>query len=241
MARVFIAGHGRMLRSGSLSVPSGVSITWAVPPRYNGSVGLSTALLSRRYDTWAGRTASGEPFYEHFLCPDGAHIKATKAAAMLDGDWRPPGQHYLLQPRLTFTVSLSSILLFLKRLVPGSLEVYWTCCRSPIKEPSYMTRLFEIGATKDTPGAGNVIADPGEIHSSPKISGMKVGSLLSRRDFRSPYTEAPVCVNDIAGGVTIKCLTDDGFALQGTWPGVDEAAPKHGRGRSGSTGPSIKG
>lgn len=241
MAKVFIAGHGRMLRSGSLSVPAGVSITWAVPPRYNGSVGLSTALLSRRYDTWAGRTASGEPFYEHFLCPDGANIMATKAAAMLEGNWRPPGDHYLLQPRLKFTVSLSSILLFLKRRVPGSLEVFWTCCRSPIKEPSYMTRLFENGSTKDEPGSGNVIADPGEIHSSPKISGKKVDLLLGRRDFRSPYTEAPVCVNDIAGGVTMKRMTDDGFAIQGTWPGVDEAAPKHGRGRSGSTGPSING
>jgi hypothetical protein len=159
---------------------------------------------------------------------------ATKADAMHEGNWQPPGGNYLLQPRLKFTVTLSSILLFLKRHVPGALEVYWTCCRSPIKQPSYMTRLYENGLIRDEPGGGNVIADPGAIHSSPKISGKRVDLLLSKRDFRSAYTESPVVVNDIDGAVTLKCLTDDGFTMQSTWPGVDEAAKNVGRGRSGS-------
>ena len=234
MAKVFIAGHGRMLSAGSLAVPAGVTITWAVPPRYNGSVGLSTALLSGRYDTWAGRTASGEPFYEHYLCPDLAIIMATKAAAMLEGNWQPVGDYYLMQPRLKFTVTLSSILLFLKRRVAGPLEVYWTCCRSPIRLPSYRTRLYEGGSVRDEPGAGNVVADPGKVFSSPKISGKQVDLLLGQIDFRNPYTESPVVVNDIDGGVTLKCLTDGGFDLQSAWPGVDEAASNVGRGRSGS-------
>lgn len=234
MAKVFIAGHGRMMRSGSLAVPAGVNLHWAVPPRYNGSGGLSGALLSGRYATWAGHTGPGEPFYEHYLCPDLAGIMVRKAEAMVQGPWQPPGDHYLLQPRLKFTVTLSSILLFLKRRVPGPLDVYWTCCRSPIKEPSHMIRLYENGHIRDEPAEGHLVAEPDAAHSTPRISGKGVDVLLDKRDFLKKFTETPVVVNSIDGGVTFLSMTAPGFALQGSWPGVDEASKNPGRGRSGS-------
>jgi hypothetical protein len=234
MAKVFIAGHGRMMRSGSQAVPAGVNLHWAVPPRYNGSGGLSTAYLSGRYAVWAGHTGPGEPYYEHYLCPDLGAIMDRKAAAMVEGNWQPAGDHYLLQPRLKFTVTLSSILLFLKRKVPGPLDVYWTCCRSPINEPSHMVRLFEEGATRDAPAEGNLVADPGKAHSKPLISGQGVDVLLDKRDFLKKFTDNPVVVNGIEGGVTFKRLNDVGFATQGSWPGVAEDNKDGGRKRSGS-------
>jgi len=154
MASVFIAGHGRMRRSGSVAAPAGVSIAWAVPPTYNGSGGLSTALLSGAYDGWAGHTRAGEPYYDHYLCPDIAAIMANKAVALSQGNRTPRGEIYLLQPRLKFTTTLSSIVLFLKRRVPGPLQIYWTCCRSPIGEPSSRIRLFEGGTTGTSRPAG---------------------------------------------------------------------------------------
>lgn len=234
MAKVFIAGHGRMMLSGNQAVPAGVTLHWAVPPRYNGSGGLSTAFLSGRYTTWAGQTGPGEPYYEHYLCPDLATIMARKAAAMQEGHWLPQGDHYLLQPRLKFSVTLSSILLFLKRKVPGPLDVYWTCCRSPIKQPSYRIRLYEDGNIRDEPTGGNLIEAPEAVHSVPKISGQGVDSLLDKRDFRNKYTETPVVVNTIDGGVTLMCLSAAGFEQQANWPGVDEGTKNVGRGRSGS-------
>jgi hypothetical protein len=239
MASVFIAGHGRMRRSGSVAVPAGVSIAWAVPPTYNGSGGLSTAFLSGAYDTWAGHTNAGEPYYDHYLCPDIAAIMANKAAALSQGNRTPRDDIYLLQPRLKFTTTLSSIVLFLKRRVPGPLQIYWTCCRSPIGEPSSRIRLFEGGTIRDEPAGGNVVADPGVVFSQPKISGKKVDQLLAQRDFRKVWTEDPVVVNDIDGGVTLKALTAEGFKLQTTWPGIDEAAVNKGRGRSGSMSGAI--
>ena len=228
MAKVFVAGHGRMRRSGGLAVPAGVTLFWAVPPRYNGSVGLSTALLSGAYDTWAGRTSEGEPFYEHFLCPDLAIIMAKKGEALRQGPWQPAADHYLLQPRLKHSVTLSSIILFLKRKVSGPLEIYWSCCRSPIGEPSYRTRLYEGGTTKDVEGEGRIIEDPGEGLFAPKISGKGVDVLLGGRDFRNKYTDSPVVVNAIDGGVTLRSKADGNIGLQGSWPGVKEATDKPG-------------
>jgi hypothetical protein len=239
MASVFIAGHGRMRRSGSVAVPAGVSIAWAVPPTYNGSGGLSTALLSGAYDGWAGHTSAGEPYYDHYLCPDLAAIMSNKAAALSQGNRRPRGEIYLLQPRLKFTTTLSSIVLFLKRRVPGPLQIYWTCCRSPIGEPSSRIRMYEGGTVRDEPAAGNIVADPGRAFSTPKISGKKVDELLDKRDFLKVWTENPVVVNDIDGGVTLKALTAEGFELQSTWPGIDEGTVNKGRGRSGSMSGSI--
>jgi hypothetical protein len=157
-----------------------------------------------------------------------------KAAAMVEGNWQPAGDHYLLQPRLKFTVTLSSILLFLKRKVPGPLDVYWTCCRSPINEPSHMIRLFEEGTTRDAPAEGNLVADPGKAHSKPLISGKGVDVLLDKRDFLKKFTDNPVVVNGIDGGVTFKRLNETGFATQGSWPGVAEDNKDGGRKRSGS-------
>jgi hypothetical protein len=204
MAKVFIAGHGRMMRSGSQAVPAGVNLHWAVPPRYNGSGGLSTAYLSGRYAVWAGHTGPGEPYYEHYLCPDLGAIMDRKAAAMVEGNWQPAGDHYLLQPRLKFTVTLSSI------------------------------RLFEEGTTRDAPAEGNLVADPGKAHSKPLISGKGVDVLLDKRDFLKKFTDNPVVVNGIDGGVTFKRLNETGFATQGSWPGVAEDNKDGGRKRSGS-------
>ena len=66
MTKVFIAGHGRMSLSGAMAVPAGVTLHWAVPPRYNGSGGLSRAFLSKTYETWAGSNARGSPDWRAF-------------------------------------------------------------------------------------------------------------------------------------------------------------------------------
>jgi hypothetical protein len=242
MAKIFIAGHGRMVRTGAVAVPSGVTISWAVPPRFNGSGGLSAAYLSGRYATWAGQTAAGEPYYEHYLCPDLNQIMVGKALAMREGNWQPGGNYYLLQPRLKFTVTLTSILQFLKRRVPGPWEVYWTCCRSPISEPSFQIRYFEEGMIRDEVAAGTTVPAPDKPHDLLRVS-HKTGLLDPREisNIRLLRNRENVIVNDIEGGVTLKCLTDGDFTSETSWPGVIEAErPKGaGRARSGSMSGSI--
>ena len=162
MTKVFIAGHGRMSSSGAVAVPTGVTVTWAVPPRYNGSGGLSRALLSKAYEGWAGTTGAGSPYYEHFLCPDLAGIMVTKGEALASADW-DGASTYLLQPRLKFTVTLTSIITYLKKKLGTPLEIYWTCCRSPVGLPSYRIRLYSEGRVTDEPAEGNLVADPGTL------------------------------------------------------------------------------
>lgn len=241
MASVFIAGHGRMRRRDAVAVPSGVSISWAVPPTYNGSGGLSAALLSGDYNVWEGTSQSGDVYYDHYLCPDVRAIMANKAVALANGARAPKGSIWLLQPRLKFTTTLSSIVLFLKRRVPGPLQIYWTCCRSPIGEASNGIRLYADGAIQDVPAGGNAVPEPGDMFWAPKISGKGVDVLLANRDFRRgmEWTYNPVVINDIDGGVTLKCATDTGFTLEATWPGIDEATENKGRGRSGSMSGGI--
>jgi hypothetical protein len=242
MAKIFIAGHGRMVRSGGMAVPSGVTVSWAVPPRFNGSGGLSTAYLSGRYSTWAGKTAASEPFYEHYLCPDLNAIMVGKALAMREANWPSPGGYYLMQPRLKFTVTLSSILQFLKRRVPGPWDVYWTCCRSPISEPSFQVRYFEDGLIRDEVAGGSTVPTPDKSHELFRVS--QKGKLLDPRDLRNIKllrNRENVIVNDIDGGVTLKCLTDGDFTAESSWPGVveSERPTGAGRARSGSMSGSI--
>jgi hypothetical protein len=99
--------------------------------------------------------------------------------------------------------------------------------------------MYEGGTVKDEPAAGNLVADPGAVFSNPKISGKQVDQLLDKRDFLKRWTENPVVVNDIDGGVTLKALTAEGFELQSTWPGIDEGTVNKGRGRSGSMSGGI--
>jgi hypothetical protein len=221
MTKVFIAGHGRMSLSGAMAVPAGVTLHWAVPPRYNGSGGLSRAFLSKTYETWAGSNAEGSPYYEHFLCPDLAGIMVTKGEALQAADW-PNDSTYLLQPRLKFTVKLSSIISFLKRKLGTPLDIYWTCCRSPVSQPSYRIRFYEQGRVTDEPAEGNIVADPGEIFGPVTKPGKKP---VNRREaFEFPTGKTAVCITDIAGGVTMLPKSDPAVSVQLSWPGVHEAS-----------------
>jgi hypothetical protein len=240
MKRVFIAGHGRMQPGGvgqnMRVVPAGVTIYWAVPKKYNGTVGLSTAFLSGRYATWTETATAGAPYMEHYLCPDLAIIMATKGEALKEGPWTPTSDHYLLQPRKKFTVSLSSILLYLKRKLAGELSVYWTCCRSPVGQPTYRTRQFANGVITDVNGSGNEVQDPGELFSKTMFRS-KDGRTWKQGDFRAMFVKSPVCFTDVDGGVTMLRLDDSSIDKQSAWPGVAEAEPAPTtRPRSGSVG-----
>jgi hypothetical protein len=221
MTKVFIAGHGRMSLSGPITVPAGVTLHWAVPPRYNGSGGLSRALLSKAYQTWAGSNAAGSPYYEHFLCPDLAGIMVTKGEALKAGDW-DNNNTYLLQPRLNFTVTLSSIILHLKRKFGTPLEIYWTCCRSPVAQPSYRIRFYDHGRVTDQTAEGNVVADPGTIFGAITKPGKKPLNRVEAFDF--PTGKTAVCITNIDGGVTMLGKSDPAVSVQLSWPGVHEAS-----------------
>lgn len=221
MTKVFIAGHGRMSLSGAMAVPAGVTLHWAVPPRYNGSGGLSRALLSKTYQTWAGSNAAGSPYYEHFLCPDLAAIMVTKGEALQAGDW-DRNNTYLLQPRLQFTVKLSSIIPYLKRKFGTPLDICWTCCRSPVAQPSYRIRFYDQGRVTDEPAEGKLVDDPGAIFGPITKPGKRP---LNRREaFDFPTGKTAVCITDIEGGVTMLCKSDPATAVQLSWPGVHEAS-----------------
>jgi hypothetical protein len=203
---VFVAGHGRVVPTGDpLKVPQGVTLNWAVKERFNSTKGLSTALLRKDFDLWEETKSAGQPYREHYLCPDISFIMSEKGKAFNLGQWNPSSNYWLLQPKSSFATSLSAILKYLQTKLPGSLEVYWTCCRSPINERSQGKVEFERGKYLNSSIAEE---RPGNIAKAPTADA-KITEVM----------DGNVCITGIEGAVTLKNKTDGGLALDATWPG----------------------
>ncbi len=141
MVTVFIAGHGRMddpnsQLTGTLTVPAGVELYFAVPQRLNGTAPLSAALLSGVCDRWVECVGSGGTYHEHYLCPDFEAILIEKGKRFLEGNWS--SDYHLLQTKGNVWLRLSDMLkaLAAKFSGQGGLRVAWTCCRSPLQSKS---------------------------------------------------------------------------------------------------------
>lgn len=197
MPKIFIAGHGRVEPNNNTIqvVPHGVTLHWSVPIFHNSTVGLSRAILSREYSTWQETKHAGEPYLEHYLCPDLSMVMAMKGEAFSSGDWFG-SRSYLLQPRLKFTTRLSSILIFLKQKIQEPIDVYWTCCRSPIGKLSRGSVEYKNSIASVVPSDGGVVAAVG-----PQVINKRIDE----------------------GVVTIKRKDSPGLRLSFSWPGAHEA------------------
>lgn len=176
MAGVFIAGHGRMvLGDQTEAVPARVSMGWAVPANHASRPQVSRNMIAGRNGLLTDVANSGERYNQHWLVPDGAEnmiLKAKDLVNALDGmagyegtRVLPAGTYWLLQPRGDNAVTLSAILDYLVRIIPGTdhIDVMWTCCRSPIG----LKGLWSAGIrrpweayTLSTRTDGDVIGDP---------------------------------------------------------------------------------
>jgi len=143
---VFIAGHGRMVRGAATeTVPDKMSMGWAVPAG-NASCGLvSRNMIAGRNGVLTDVANAGERYNQHWLVPDGPEnmiIKAKDLVNSMGGKKKgyegshvlPASTYWLLQPRANNAVTLSAILAYLRKVIPGTdqIDVMWTCCRSPI-------------------------------------------------------------------------------------------------------------
>lgn len=152
MIGVFIAGHGRMvLGDPEKTVPARVSVGWAVPEKHARRPQVSRNMIAGRNGLLTDVANSGERYNEHWLVPDGAEnmiLKAKDLVNALDGKVGyegsrvlPAGNYWLLQPRGSNAVTLSAILGYLVRTIPGTdhIDVMGTCCRSPIGQKGLWT------------------------------------------------------------------------------------------------------
>ncbi len=215
MTTVFVAGHGRMYTNKPmLWVPTGVTIKWAVPPKYQSSgtamfalqtvgrsdKGVSTNILSGTLGAWAQKANRGDLYHEHWLCPDGDNIMAGKGYAFNKKNWGTG--YYLLQPQGKCAVKLSDILTFLKRKVGTPLELFWTCCRSPIHGKAIGRKVVNAGVVADDPtfngpGATDVVEPGGESKNKAEQKAADETSL------------------------TLKPYGATGLDLRVTWPGLN--------------------
>ncbi len=224
---VFIAGHGRMKPAGrDITIPGGVTLHWAVAPGYNSTGGLSRALISGEVAQWSETKTAGETYKEHYLCPDDALIMSTKGGALAKRANK--GKCYLLQPRFDFATSLSSILVYLKSQISGPLDVYWTCCRSPINDTSPGAYFFEKGQITPKAKSGSKIINPKEdFKVGDVIKTTKSGDVaISRKSIgedkqvsrKTETLDGVTCINCVDGAVTLKRGSDAGLELAATWP-----------------------
>jgi len=185
-----------------MTVPQYVTVHWAVGEAYNSSTGLSTALLRGDTDQWAETKAAGQSYKEHYLCPDASYVMSAKGEALRQGQWNPPQDHWLLQPKLAFASSLTGILAYLQAMMPGQLDVFWTCCRSPINQQAQGKVEFvrgpvlQLNSILQTDRLGNAANDP---FTDPKIRGVKT-------------------INGVNGAVTLKNKMDGALNQDRTWP-----------------------
>jgi hypothetical protein len=213
MAKVFIAGHGRMLAKSKQNLPPSVTMKWAVPEKHNGSSSLSTALLTGVLDDWAEEISNGAEYAEHFLCPDPSYVMSSKGKFFVQGNWAPAQRHYLLQPRYNFATPLSAILDYLRQVLGGQLEVCWTCCRSPIHEVAIGKVEYKGGKVEITKYGAGKSPTPAPDEKPTGADAMMV--------------QAAVKLTGAGGGVTLLCATEGAVAdKDSTWPGPTNKAPK---------------
>ena len=134
----YLAGHGRMnLGKSSRTVPQGVTIKWAVPAGYQGSIGVTRACLRGAAVTYAETRSAGELYCEHYLCPDSPSSMALRGGAYKDGAASAANRRskdmVVVQPKNNNVLKLSDLIDCLKAKANGRrLEIIWTVCRSPI-------------------------------------------------------------------------------------------------------------
>lgn len=176
-AGVFIAGHGRMvLGTPTETMPAGISVGWAVPATYASCPQVSRNMIAGRNGVLSDVANPGDRYNEHWLVPDGPEnmiLKAKDLRNALDG--KPgyegsrnmkPKTYWLLQPRANNAVKLSAILTYLRTKIPAptQIDVFWTCCRSPIGQPglfrSSITAPFDAYTKVAKTSTGEVILDP---------------------------------------------------------------------------------
>lgn len=157
------------------TVPQRVSIGWAVPAKHASRPQVSRNMIAGRNGVLTDVANSGERYNQHWLVPDGAEnmiLKARDLVNALDGKAgyegsrnMAPGTYWLLQPRANNAVTLSAILDYLARTIPGNdhIDVMWTCCRSPVG----LKGLWSAGIRRpwdayvlSTRGDADVIGDP---------------------------------------------------------------------------------
>jgi hypothetical protein len=218
---VFIAGHGRMKPSGrDLTVPSGVTLHWAVAAGYNNTGGVSRALLKGDFTTWAETKTAGEIYKEHYLVPDSNMIMQTKGQAIFDR--KNKTDDYLLQPRLDFVTTLSALIGYLTTKLGTPLNIYWTCCRSPINELSKGNVFLQGNGTVVKPkNQAEIVKHPkndavaGDIIKTTKAG---TGAVSRGSSVRKTETlDGIACINAIDGAVVLVKATDKAVKLAATW------------------------
>ncbi|MFT8244141.1 hypothetical protein [Roseomonas sp. BN140053] len=205
---VFVAGHGRMrLKGEERDIPAGVTLSWAVAPGYNSQLGVSTALIKGEAAQWAETKTTGEKYREHYLCPDSSVIMSMKGEAMM-GRADKAGC-YLLQPRSDFATSLTSLIAFLQQEFGGSFHLYWTCCRTPINQPSLGAFTYSKATRQITPTnkTGRSAVSP---KNDPQVGKDKV--------IKVQTIDGVTCINNVRGAVTLLRGNAAGLKLTQTWP-----------------------
>jgi hypothetical protein len=213
----YLAGHGRMqLNKPSKTVPQGVTIRWAVAAGYQGTIGVTRACLGGAAVVYSETRIAGEPYCEHYLCPDSPSSMALRGGAYKDSAARTANRRtadmLVVQPKNNYVVKLSEVIACLQARANGQpLEVIWTVCRSPVGQQALGVAKWGNGAINLTPGqrgAANPKAAPGEVYMN-----------LDGRNAQ--------VINSVGGCITVVDGTNYGSMDKNvTWPGIEELKVK---------------
>jgi len=216
MATVYIAGHGRMVMGDpTQKVPERVSIGWAVPAKHSSRPQVSRNMIAGRNKLLSDTAKAGDSYNQHWLVPDGSENMILKAKDLVTAcqngmQARTAGSCYLLQPRHNNAVTLSAILEYLRKKIPGeNIEVLWTCCRSPIGEPGTWT------ASIKSPFTQYVLAQSTKTKEAILDPEVEAADIKKDKEI-----EAALRFDCAEGTVTLMKASDNAMTVWGTWPGI---------------------
>ena len=166
-SKIFVVGHGRQYTSGCEgTVPAGVVLHFAVPREHLSTGTVSKAHLRGDTATYSETITGPAKYPEHYLCADLPDMNLSKLIAFKKGiDLGRHQNSWMLATRGASDVKLSLILSRIKKLgLSEPVEFVWTCCRSPINQPSKGKCLYEKGtlevvqpeSSKPTPAPGTL-------------------------------------------------------------------------------------
>src|SRR5262249_12790783 len=166
--KIFLIGHGIGYTHGAQqSLPTGMTLKFAVPSGWTSTGGISKAYLKGVLNQYAEIITGPTMFSEHYLCGDLPMINSQKLQAFSTGvtNGRHDGSCYIACVRGPSDLALSGIIKFLEGVgLHKPMEIIWTCCRSPINQPSQGKVTFVNDQVIQTAGAGNTAKSPSKPH-----------------------------------------------------------------------------
>jgi hypothetical protein len=201
----------------SKTVPANVTIKWGVPEGYQGSIGVTRALMSGAAVAGAETRTAGQPYCEHYLCPDSPSSMLLRGLAFKTGAQTNPGKRtadvLVVQPKHNYVVKLSEIIQYLQGRAHGQpIEVVWTVCRSPIGKQALGIAKWVKGAITFEAG---LRGDPNQKQNAGEMYMNQAGRNEVGADVLGVINAVDGCITAVDG--TQYATMDQAT----TWPGIE--------------------